>query len=303
MCTIFQRVATSIKCGVRAVTTISDSNSGKATKLPICALNIKRNDNLARNSINESYLFQTKDVYRVDPLGILNPSAMELTALHYSSNLNSEPSQFGRNSVKYNVKSLTEILIELPNESKNININDPSTGHNNILYINPLPELRIIKDPTLPGAAKIEEDPRGPVKIEKQAKRQSRMLKIRKKKMKVHRRKRLWKRMWSTWKKKFFNREKNREIAFRHKLIDKVRTAEKFDPEAYVDNYLEDFKFELIPKTYKRKSKPKFLIEQLMDRDEKVAHRKHQNKTHMLTNEPLIKKGETVEEFVERNWK
>ena len=35
----------------------------------------------------------------------------------------------------------------------------------------------------------------------------------------------------SVWKKKFFNREKKREIAFRHKLIDKVRTAEKFDPE------------------------------------------------------------------------
>ena len=35
----------------------------------------------------------------------------------------------------------------------------------------------------------------------------------------------------SVWKKKFFNREKKREIAFRQKLIDKVRTAEKFDPE------------------------------------------------------------------------
>ena len=38
----------------------------------------------------------------------------------------------------------------------------------------------------------------------------------------------------STWKKKFFNREKNREIAFRHKLIDKVRAAEKFDPEVCI---------------------------------------------------------------------
>ena len=35
----------------------------------------------------------------------------------------------------------------------------------------------------------------------------------------------------SIWKKKFFNKEKKREIAFRQKLIDKVRTAEKFDPE------------------------------------------------------------------------
>ena len=35
----------------------------------------------------------------------------------------------------------------------------------------------------------------------------------------------------ATWKKKFFHREKNREIAFRHKLMDKVRAAEKFNPE------------------------------------------------------------------------
>ena len=35
----------------------------------------------------------------------------------------------------------------------------------------------------------------------------------------------------SVWKKKFFNREKTREIAFRQKLIDKVRAAEKFNAE------------------------------------------------------------------------
>ena len=36
----------------------------------------------------------------------------------------------------------------------------------------------------------------GVITIKKEAKRRHRMLKIRKRKMKVHRRKRLWKRMW-----------------------------------------------------------------------------------------------------------
>merc|ERR1719225_989349 len=97
------------------------------------------------------------------------------------------------------------------------------------------------------------------------------MIAVRKRKMKVHRRKRLWKRMWSVWKKKFYNREKKREIEFRQKLIDKVRAAEKFNAEAYVEDYLEDFKYELTPKTYKARNKPQWLVKQLMERDEQVS--------------------------------
>merc|ERR1711894_782232 len=122
---------------------------------------------------------------------------------------------------------------------------------------------------------------------------------IRKKKMKVHRRKRLWKRMWSVWKKTFFNREKKREVMFRTKLMDKVRAAEKFDAE----DYLEDLKYDLTPKTYKSRKKPLWVIRELMERDNQVAIRKRMNNTNMLTNEPIIKNAETVEEFVERNWK
>merc|ERR1712136_125173 len=235
----------------------SDSNSAKSIKFPLWpSLNTADNNETKNKSIHmkpESHFLKFSNAMELDPLGDLKLGTLELTALRYSA--------------KYNVKSLTETLIELPNETKNIAIKDPLIGNNKPFYINPLPDLKIIGDPILPDAAKIEEGPKGPLNIEKQAKRQSRMLKIRKKKMKVHRRKRLWKRMWSVWKKKFFNREKKREIAFRHKLIDKVRTAEKFDPEAYIDNYLEDSKFEFTPKTYFRKAKPKFLIEQLLERD------------------------------------
>ena len=34
----------------------------------------------------------------------------------------------------------------------------------------------------------------------------------------------------ATWRKKFFNREKRRELIFRQKLMDKVQAAEAFDP-------------------------------------------------------------------------
>ena len=89
--------------------------------------------------------------------------------------------------------------------------------------------------------------------IEKKAHRR---LRIRKKKMKVHRRKRRWKKYWVLWRKKYAMREKKREIEFRQKMIAKVNEAKKFDPEKYVDEYLEDMKYELIPKTYKGRRLP-----------------------------------------------
>merc|ERR1712083_672948 len=86
--------------------------------------------------------------------------------------------------------------------------------------------------------------------IEKKAHRR---LRIRKKKMKVHRRKRRWKKYWVLWRKKYAAREKKREVEFRQKMIAKVNEAKKFDAEKYVDEYLEDMKYRLVPKTYKGK--------------------------------------------------
>ena len=38
-----------------------------------------------------------------------------------------------------------------------------------------------------------------------------------------------------------------------------------------MDDYLEDFKYELTPKTYKARNKPQWLVKQLMERDEQVG--------------------------------
>ena len=61
-------------------------------------------------------------------------------------------------------------------------------------------------------------------------------------------------------------REKKREVEFRQKMIAKVNEAKKFDAEKYVDEYLEDMKYKLVPKTYKVNTDIEFLghIKQIM---------------------------------------
>jgi len=133
--------------------------------------------------------------------------------------------------------------------------------------------------------------------IEKKAHRR---LRIRKKKMKVHRRKRRWKKYWVLWRKKYASREKKREVEFRQKMIAKVNEAKKFDPQKYVDEYLEDMKYELIPKTYKGRRLPQWLVKELLEKDAKNEERERMNKTNLLTGEPLIRDGETVSQFLDR---
>ena len=98
--------------------------------------------------------------------------------------------------------------------------------------------------------------------------------------MKIHRRKRRWKKNWYLtskvrfqvqsvlnilffrvmYRKKFVSKEKAREIEFRSRLIAKVNEAKKFDAAKYVDDYLEDCRYQLVPKTYQGKRLPQWLI-------------------------------------------
>ena len=103
----------------------------------------------------------------------------------------------------------------------------------------------------------IIEEPINKVIIEKKAHRR---LIIRKRKMKIHRRKRRWKRNWVMYRKGYLDREKKRETAFRQRMIAKVNEANTFDAKKYVEDYLEDAKYELVPKTYEGKRLPQWLI-------------------------------------------
>lgn len=105
------------------------------------------------------------------------------------------------------------------------------------------------------------------------------------------------------WRKQMVYREKKREIAFRQKLIAKVNEAQKFDANKYVEDYLEDMKYELVPQTYKGKRFPKFLMKEVLEQEKEKKERLHKNNTNLLTGKPLTLKNESVASFLERHSK
>merc|ERR1712111_210108 len=68
-------------------------------------------------------------------------------------------------------------------------------------------------------------------------------------------------------------REKKRELEFRAILAAKVAAARKFSAEKYVNDYLEDFHKELLPKTYQGHRLPEWLIRELMEKDRENRRR------------------------------
>ncbi|XP_040572021.1 uncharacterized protein [Lepeophtheirus salmonis] len=127
-----------------------------------------------------------------------------------------------------------------------------------------------------------------------------RMLRIRKRKMKVHQRKKRWRKNKVFYQSRIFNRIKSREIAFRTALLDKIKSAEAFDPENYVKEYLEDYNTPLIPLTYKGRRLPVWLIKELLVQDELNKRRELDLQLNMLSKKPLVREGETVDNFVKR---
>lgn len=158
-------------------------------------------------------------------------------------------------------------------------------------------DIDIIPEPGTLILPKVEPNPN--VIIEKKA---HRLLKIKKRKMKVHRRKRRWKKYWAMWRKKYAFREKKREVEFRQRLKAKVHEAEKFNAENFVDSYLEDMKYELVPKTWQGKRLPQFLIKELHEEEKRKTERKKMDRTNLLTGQPLVKDGESVQDFINRTW-
>jgi len=193
-----------------------------------------------------------------------------------------------------------QVVIDLPDLHPGKVIETPSVGHQQKpVYINPLEQHKVeITDPLRPGAAPVVETP---AKDKNNKKWAERMIIIRKKKMKVHRRKRLWKKMWTQWKKKFYGRTRRREIEWRTKLNEAVTEAQKFDAEKYAAAYLNDYHYEFIPKTYKGKKKPQVVILDLLERDRQLKIREEMNNTNMKTGEKLVRQKETVQQFVQRH--
>lgn len=182
-------------------------------------------------------------------------------------------------------------------------ISPPPPATENVAWI--VPESigrRPMEEPD--AAAKVVQDP-VPAQHEapKQAKRGKRMLITRRKKMKKHQRKRLFTRMATHWKREILAKEKRKEYAFRQRLIEKVGEAKKFSAQTYVEDYLDDLHTELEPRTWKGRRLPVWLIKELAAREKLRAEVRRLNDLDILTGEPLIRQGETVQQFVERHEK
>ncbi|KAL1491546.1 hypothetical protein ABEB36_012127 [Hypothenemus hampei] len=91
-----------------------------------------------------------------------------------------------------------------------------------------------------------------------------RMIVIRKKKMRKHKLKKLRKKMKFVWAKQRQKREMKKEKAFQAVLIQRCKEAEVFSAEEYVTQKLNKLHQVVIPKFWKGKRLPEFIIRQKM---------------------------------------
>ena len=147
---------------------------------------------------------------------------------------------------------------------------------------------KIIKEPLEQGAV-----------VKKHA---IRMLVLRRKKMKNHQLKKLWKRMYLKFRANRQLREKKKEYDFRGRLASKVSDARKFSAENYVEDYLNDYHTPLLPKTYKGKRLPEWLIKELLEQDKENTKENAMAGKEFTTGQEIVKPGETVKDFIARTW-
>ncbi|BES91640.1 Hypothetical protein NTJ_04448 [Nesidiocoris tenuis] len=97
--------------------------------------------------------------------------------------------------------------------------------------------------------------------IEKQA---ARLIVIRRRKMRRHKLKKLRKRMKYEWAKKRQRRELKKEKAFQAELMAQIRESKKFDAAAYVAEKLRQANEVPLPKYWRGKRLPEFVIKDLL---------------------------------------
>lgn len=107
--------------------------------------------------------------------------------------------------------------------------------------------------------------------FEKQA---VRLIVIRRKKIKKHKRKKLRKKMAYEWAKVRQKRTQKRERAFHAELISQIKTAEAFDPKEYVQERLNILNKERIPRTYRGEILPQEMIKKFIEEKKKIREEK-----------------------------
>ncbi|ENN70299.1 uncharacterized protein LOC109545491 [Dendroctonus ponderosae] len=125
---------------------------------------------------------------------------------------------------------------------------------NGLTWVPPLIEPAGILDEIIAPSTETSETP----------KEAHRMLIIRRKKMKKHKLKKLRKRMKFVYAKRRQRREMKKEKAFQAVLITQCKEAEKFSAEQYVEDKLNKLHEIVIPRYWKGKKYPEFIIRQKM---------------------------------------
>ncbi|KAL6261937.1 hypothetical protein P5V15_007020 [Pogonomyrmex californicus] len=114
--------------------------------------------------------------------------------------------------------------------------------------------------------------------IEKQA---VRMIRIRHKKIKKHKRRKLRKKMKFIWEKTRFKRNQKKEKLFQAELVSKIKEAEAFDAKEYVKERLNILNKERLPRTYRGEILPTEMIRQFLN--EKKAKKEAKRNKPRLT--------------------
>ncbi|XP_041980809.1 uncharacterized protein LOC121734342 [Aricia agestis] len=144
--------------------------------------------------------------------------------------------------------------------------------------------LKIKKDPLtytpivnprsiLPLIDTWQKDEIGLPPLQQEEKLAIRLIVIRRKKMKKHQRRKLWKRMRHRWARVRKNRRIKREKIFQNELYALVKQANEFSAEQYVASKLEKANHTPLPRRWKHKLLPEFIIRQLMGLDKKVNYK------------------------------
>lgn len=114
----------------------------------------------------------------------------------------------------------------------------------------------------LPSTKQIEDPTPSPV-LEKRA---ARLIVIRRRKMKKHQLKKLRIRMKFEWAKRRQKRELKKEKEFQAELLGKIKEAEKFDVRAYCKEKIQKADAVLLPKRWRGKRLPAFVIKDLIQK-------------------------------------
>ncbi|XP_076293080.1 uncharacterized protein LOC143215129 [Lasioglossum baleicum] len=201
---------------------------------------------------------------------------------HFSRNEHNSPSSY----LLENATNVTKPEINIKFAPRTLNINFGNLDNRiikNIIEI-PLKDIPSIGDPSrqrpiqqdLPLTDKILDLPTLGNVMEKQA---VRLIVIRRKKMKKHKRKKLRKRMKFQMETIRARRNLKKEKAFQEELLVSIKEAEAFNPKAYVQEKFDILLKERIPKTYRGEVLPPEMIKQfLAERKAKQQKKKERSK-------------------------